>query len=180
MGRRIETGFSSTEYLTEIDPTTAVIAGGPQTRDVPERGLPVVVVRPPDGYIDRLLKYIPAEVIALYLGVTNVIPPPLHDHRKALWTVSVISALCVPPYMYVSTHNAARRTLWSQIVISSVAFPLWVFAIGGPFAQYRWYENYRWVAAVIISFATFLFGLYVPPKHDTHDTPATATASSPG
>jgi hypothetical protein len=163
MGRRIETGSSSTEYLAQAGETNAVFVAGPLTRDVPERGLPVVVVTPPDGYIDRLLKYVPAEIIALYLGVTNVIPPPFHSHRRSLWVVSVISALCVPFYMWMSTREPARKPLRSQIVISSVAFPLWVFAIGGPFAQYGWYENYRWVAAVIITFTTFLFGLYLPP-----------------
>jgi hypothetical protein len=162
MSRRIETGPPPSEVVLEDGPTSAVFLAGPQSRDVAERGIPVLEIAPRDGYIDRLLKYIPAEIIALYLGVTNAIPPPLKAHRTAVWVVSVISALCVPLYMYLSTHKPNRPTLWSQIAISSIAFPLWVFAIGGPFALLPGYDNYRWVAAVTICFATFLFGLYAP------------------
>ena len=162
MSRRIETGPSPSEIFLEGGPTSAVFLAGPRSRDLAERGIPVIGMAPRDGYIDRLLKYIPAEIVALYLGVTNVIPPPLKAHRAALWVVSVISALCVPLYMYLSTHKPNQPALWSQIVISSIAFPLWVFAIGGPFALHPWYDNYRWIAAVTICFATFLFGLYAP------------------
>jgi uncharacterized membrane protein YoaK (UPF0700 family) len=162
MSRRVETGPPSSELFPGAGPASAVFLAGPQSRDVAERGIPVIEIAPRDGYIDRLLKYIPAEIIALYLGVTNAIPPPLKAHRTAVWIVTVISALCVPLYMYLSTRKPNQPALWSQIAISSVAFPLWVFAIGGPFALLPWYDNYRWVAAVTICFATFLFGLYVP------------------
>jgi hypothetical protein len=162
MSRRIETGSPVPEIFLEGGPASAVFLGGPRSRDVGERGFVGIDAPPRDGYIDRLLKYIPAEIVALYLGVTNVIPPPLKVHRTAVWVVSVISALCVPLYMYLSTRKANQPTLWSQILISSIAFPLWVFAIGGPFALQPWYDNYRWIAAVTICFATFLFGLYAP------------------
>jgi hypothetical protein len=172
MSRRIETGPPPSEIFLEGGPTSAVFLAGPQSRDVAERGILGVDRTPRDGYIDRLLKYVPAEIIALYLGVTNVIPPPLQAHRTALWVVTVISALCVPLYMYLSTRKPPQPTLWSQIVISSIAFPLWVFAIGGPFALQPWYDNYRWVAAVTICFATFLFGLYAPAPPSRDSSPA--------
>ncbi len=162
MSRRIETGPYIPE--TSLDPgvTTAIFLAGPRSRDLAERGVSGVSLQQPDGYVDRLLKYIPAEVIALYLGVINVIPAPQADHKRALWVVSALSALCVPLYTFLATRKPHHGALWSQIVISSVAFPLWVFAIGGPFEQCRWYVDYRWVAAVTICFATFLFGLYMP------------------
>lgn len=162
MSRRIETGPYIPETPEDSGVTRAIFLAGPRNRDVIERGIGGVPSQGPDGYIDRLLKYIPAEVIALYLGVINVIPAPQSDHKTALWVVSTISALCVPLYTYLATQKPHHGALWSQIVISSVAFPLWVFAIGGPFEQCDWYVNYRWVAAVTICFATFLFGLYMP------------------
>jgi hypothetical protein len=171
MSRRIETGPPPSEIFSGGGPTSAVFLAGPHTRDVAERGIPGVDTTPRDGYIDRLLKYVPAEIVALYLGVTNVIPSPLKAHRTAVWVVSVISALCVPVYMFLSTRKPNQPTLWSQIMISTIAFPLWVFAIGGPFALHPWYDDYRWVAAVAICFATFLFGLYAP-------TPAPLTSSA--
>ena len=69
--------------------------------------------------------------------------------------------------MYFVTQNRpGESVLWSQIIISSVAFPIWVFAIGGPFRYLSWYADKQWIASVVISFGTFFAALYKP-----RDTP---------
>jgi len=121
----------------------------------------------PDDYLDRLMKYIPAEVIALDLGVTNAVPSnnPSTDHgyHVTLWILFALTAVSTPIYMYFATtdhpHEPALR---SQIIISSVAFPIWVFAIGGPFRYLSWYAGKHWIAGVVISFGTFFAALYKP------------------
>jgi hypothetical protein len=55
------------------------------------------------------------------------------DHWTALWVITVLATACVPIYMYFATQERGKP-LWSQILVSSVAFPIWVFAIGGPFS----------------------------------------------
>jgi len=115
-----------------------------------------------DGYLDRLIKYIPAEVIALYLGATNVVPTTDSSYWSALWIITVLTALCTPVYMYFVTKADHQPTLWSQIIISSVAFPIWVFAIGGPFRHFSWYNEKHWIAAIAISFGTFAIGIHKP------------------
>lgn len=142
MGRRIRTGTPFQSHALTLGPA-------PAESDA-------------DGYIDRLLKYIPADIIALYLGVTNVVPQQDPSRDMALWIITVLVALCTPFYLYATTREQGEPTPWSQIAISSVAFPIWVFAMGGPFASLPWYEEKRWVAAVIISFFTFLVGTYKP------------------
>ena len=122
-----------------------------------------------DGYIDRLVKYIPTEIIALYLGATNVVPVKDPSHWMALWIITGLCIVCTPIYMYAATKKAGEPTLWSQITISSMAFPVWVFAIGGPFRAFPWYDEKQWIAAIVITFATFLAGIYKP-------NPAPATA----
>ncbi len=115
-----------------------------------------------DGYIDRLVKYIPTEIIALYLGATNVVPFKDPSRWTALWIITGLCVVCTPIYMYVATKSEGQPTLWSQIAISSIAFPVWVFAIGGPFRLFSWYDEKQWVAAIVITFGTFLAGLYKP------------------
>ena len=137
---------------------------------------------PADGYIDRLLKYIPSEIIALYLGVQNVIPMQDKHHLLSLWIVTIITALIVPVYMYYMTKEPKEFTAWSQIIISSFAFPIWVFAIGGPFATYEWYKAQHWIAAVIIMFSTFLLGIYKPsckPADQPAEMPAEPKVAEP-
>jgi hypothetical protein len=117
-----------------------------------------------DGYLDRLLKYIPTEIIALYLGATNIVPSTDSSYWTALWIIAALTALCTPIYMYFATREEGQPTLWSQIVISSIAFPIWVFAIGGPFRHFSWYNEKHWIGAIAISFSTFAMGIHKPKQ----------------
>ena len=185
MSRRIQTGTTPSPVPTptpltaeeELLPGTAnpfsLIAPHP-TGQPPAAivfATPDTKPAPPDGYLDRLLKYIPAEIVALYLGAINVVPQNNPHHEGALWIIAILTTLCTPVYMYLNTREPGKPTLWSQIVISTIAFPIWVFAIGGPFALYGWYTENRWVSALVLSFATFLVAAYQPAP----EPPATAT-----
>jgi hypothetical protein len=144
MGRRIETASPEKRLFLGPDPGGSGSHGG-------------------DGYLDRLIKYIPAEIIALYLGAANVVPQTDHNRLTALWIIAGLAAVCTPAYMYFTTHKNDAPTLWSQIIISSIAFPVWVYAIGGPFeATFSWYKDERWIGAIVIMFGTFLAGIYQP------------------
>ncbi|HEX4309900.1 MAG TPA: hypothetical protein VHZ25_07715 [Acidobacteriaceae bacterium] len=136
-----------------------------------------------DDYLDRLVKYIPAEIIALYLGASNVVP---HSGRKneviALWVIAVLTTICTPIYMRYATKDwKTQPTLWSQVIISSIAFPIWVFAMGGPFEATwpNWYPNNKWIAAIVISFATFLAGIYQPTAPHPHNDATTTEEPAP-
>lgn len=115
-----------------------------------------------DDYIDRLVKYIPTEIIALYLGAINVVPAKDSSRILSLWIIAALCLICTPVYMYYATRKKGKPTLWSQITIGSIAFPIWVFAIGGPFAYLSWYDDKRWIAAIVVTFATFIAGIYKP------------------
>lgn len=177
MSRRIQTGApiaaAAPQPLPEIEINHSLLLGPSTfTEDAPA---PLPAAPPADDYVARLVKYIPAEIIALYLGVANVIPTTDPSYHLALWIVFLLVTACTPVYMYLVTREAGQPTLWSQVVISSIAFPVWVFAIGGPFAFFPWYASKHWIAAIVITFATFLLGAYqpAPPRE-----PATAEANT--
>ena len=115
-----------------------------------------------DSYIDRLVKYIPSEIIALYLGVINVVPTQDSSYWFSLWIIAIVTTIITPIYMYFATSEPGEPTAWTQITVSSVAFPIWVFATGGPFTQFSWYKDKHWIAAVILTFSTFLIGIHKP------------------
>jgi hypothetical protein len=160
MSRRIQTAASThAQVPVELDGGSLLLGAATLTEEAFRTPADVA---PPDNYIGRLAKYIPAEIIALYLGVANVIPVTDSSYHLALWIVAGTTALCTPVYMWLATREAGKPTLWSQIVISSIAFPIWVFAIGGPFVFLPWYAGKHWIAAIVISFVTFLAGAYQP------------------
>lgn len=115
-----------------------------------------------DDYLSRLAKYIPAEIVGLYLATSGVIPPePSGAPRwSAMWIIFLLNFAFVPLYFLFATTRNQKKPLWSQVILSSIAFPVWVFAIGGPFKAFPWYQG--WIASVTLAFTTVAFGFYQP------------------
>lgn len=104
-----------------------------------------------DTYQDRLLKLIPAEVVATYIfldGVLRLAPAnvPVPILR---WFVFVV--LLLGTWFYLSRVENVTKT--HQLAISTIAFALWVFYLGGPFASFRWYSPIY--GAVLLPLYTF-------------------------
>jgi hypothetical protein len=111
-----------------------------------------------DGYTGRLLKYIPAECVALYLTLQGIIlsateglPPTLW-----LWVIFGIGLVATPIYLW------AIAEVWKpiQLVVSTVAFGIWVFALGGAFASLLWYEPF--IGSLVLVTFTFFAPLINP------------------
>ena len=115
-----------------------------------------------DEYLDRVLKYIPGEVVALWTGVTGVIASAGESNNVLLWIVFAIGVILAAAYTWRTTTVANQPTAVTQIVVSAFAFIVWVFAIGGPFAAQGWYEPYLGSVALILW--TPLAGLIIPKE----------------
>jgi len=115
-----------------------------------------------DGYLSRLAKYIPAEIVGLYLFMTGVIPQTSgQSNATAHWIV--FAACCGLTFVYmwhVTRKEGSGKPLWSQVILATIAFPVWVFAIGGPFKAYAWYQS--WIAALVLGCVTIAFGMIQP------------------
>lgn len=133
MSRRIETGTEDKDKVLGVNPE-------------------------PEGPLGRLVKYIPAEIVALYLAVSGPIPKA---DLTTLWWVFGICAIITPFYLMLATKNPTKGILWLQVALGTVAFPIWVFAIGGPFLSLPWYKGY--IASIVLSFVTFAFAWIKPP-----------------
>jgi hypothetical protein len=110
----------------------------------------------PDGYSDRLIKYIPAEVVALYLTLDALIRSAPQVSIVIYWAVFVFCFLGT--YAYLWRIQKVRKPL--QLHISGGAFVVWVFAMGGPFAQLGWYNPLY--AGILLPMFTFSVALVEP------------------
>ena len=97
---------------------------------------PPLEQKEPDKYTSRLLKYIPAEVIALYLTLDALIRTSEQLPISVYWIVFVVCLVLT--YFYL--HRVEKVDKNIQLLISVVAFCVWVFAIGGPFVYLNWYQ----------------------------------------
>jgi hypothetical protein len=111
----------------------------------------------PDDYKDRLLKHIPAEAVAVYLTLDGIIRSSAEGNQLevALWIAFGLGLVGTPLYLW--RLQGVARSL--QLVVSTLSFAIWVFALGGPYAQYNWYEP--WIASVVLVGFTFVIPLFL-------------------
>ncbi len=108
-----------------------------------------------DSYIDKLVKLIPAEAVALYLTGLGLIPAQLPDNQKIILPVWVL--VCFILVIVVRTHitkDPATPPNWRIVSFSAVAFIIWSYSMGGPWQAYNLYLPY--LGSLLVLLWTFL------------------------
>ncbi|MBO0131627.1 hypothetical protein [Agrobacterium burrii] len=126
---------------------------------------------PPDDYRDRLIKYIPAESVALYVAVDKMVNS--HYGLSQLtadsivpmqavivsWIILGLGIVGTPIYLH-------RRKLPGQpwllnASISTIAFVLWAYTLSGSvFLVHGWYSVFA--AGLLAPIFTFVAGFFEP------------------
>ena len=135
-----------------------------------------------DSYSERLIKYIPADILAAYVAITGIAEsnnPPLW----LSWGVFGAMLALTPLYVcYVKTAPAgfvsSKMFHW---VTACLAFSAFVFSLGGPFAlTFDWYKPY--LGSVVLILTTLIIpvleGQFYPCK-PPQDPPALPPAVPP-
>jgi hypothetical protein len=144
MTRRILTGPEvaalAARTVAAADRTGAATKGFATPADTAGEPNPVLK---PDDYSSRLLKLIPAEVIAVFVTIDGVVrtgqrrvPPELY------WAVFIFLIVVTFFYVLRVTRLPGLPPSRRQAALASLSFAVWVFAIGGPFAYSKasWYD----------------------------------------
>lgn len=114
-----------------------------------------------DGYFDRVIKYIPADVVGAWVAVTGIIGTS-QKSTNILWIAFVFGTLFTALWTWKQTAMAGQSPAITQILVATIAFVVWAFALGGPFAGLAWYEPAHGSLALIGY--TLLVGLVVPKE----------------
>jgi hypothetical protein len=117
-----------------------------------------------DGYLERLLKLIPAETIAVYLFLDGVVRSGLAGSPALnTWLWGVFGVIGVGNFLYWK-RTGVRDAL--QYVVLTVAYAVWIFTIGGPFSALSFYKPF--MGSVILGLFTF----FVPSIYKGVQEPA--------
>ena len=127
-----------------------------------ENMAPVLRVKPPDiqndavptpdsakNYVDRLVKLIPAEIVAVYLagksGIQAAFPPSaaagaqqgfISENSYWMgWTVFCFAAVIVVRAWATSDTKQNVKPEWPAVGIAAASFLVWVYSLGDAFAR---------------------------------------------
>ena len=109
------------------------------------------------GYLDRLVKMIPGEVVAFYLGGAGIIPKE-YPWVLVIWALIGLIGLIGIRSFATSDPDKNLGPQWPAIIISAIAYFIWLYAIGGPFASFDLYLP--WLATLLVSAWTFLVPIF--------------------
>ena len=108
-------------------------------------------------YFERLIKFIPAEVVAFYIFLKSLVIHLNHDYiEMASWVILIVGIVGTILYL----KNAAMVKNKLQISISTIAFVIWAFAIGGSPVTYLPGDEKD--KAIIISLILTIYTFFIP------------------
>lgn len=81
----------------------------------------------PNDYKDRLVKLIPSEIVAAYVPLQGLIMGLTQNQQTIMWIVFVCLLALVP--LYLNKITAVKKP--GQLAFSTLAFAIWVLALGG-------------------------------------------------
>ncbi len=123
----------------------------------------------PDNYLERVAKYVPAEVIAFFIFINAILDQVVRTGGKtatmatfpamsiAIGALTVATAFTPFFIWYVRREGDAWIT---HAVVSTLAFPFWAYALGAvAFADYRDGN----LAVILLATFTGVSGLVSPP-----------------
>jgi len=121
-------------------------------------------VKGSDNYLSRVLKHIPSEIVMAYVAIEGVlqtsynarVPQEREILLKLLWIV--FGALTVLTPLWLWRVMRVRRL--EQLFISTLSVPVWLFALGGPFALQDWYQPA--FGAIVLPLYTLVVPIITP------------------
>lgn len=125
----------------------------------PQPPAPPAPVESRDVYVDRIIKFIPAPIIAAYAAGTGMIAEdPVHIVFLS-WTVFAVCWILAPLYVVFIPGEAQDDKNCSKrfhVLASIISFAIWAYALGGPFAL-SFPEYYRPLyGSLLLVFATLI------------------------
>jgi len=108
-------------------------------------------------YLERLMKMIPAEVVGLYLIGSGIVP---EGQRTGLlvWSIACLIGVVVVRAYGTADPEKDQTPQWSVVLISSGAFVIWIYSLGGVFELYKLHVPY--IGSLLVLAWTFFVPIF--------------------
>jgi hypothetical protein len=130
-----------------------------------------------DDYITKLLKYIPIEILGAYLFMQTIVNSNVTtSHAHAIWLLCLLIGAGVLTFAYDRWVLSILRL--TQLLMSVLAFAVYVFAMGGWFETTGWYH--QWYGSIAVPTFVVLVGIIpVKPLPTPNSAPGSANSNAP-
>jgi len=118
-----------------------------------------------DNYFDRIIKYIPADVIGAWIATVGIVSSFAASNtpkNTILWIAFVIGIIFTAIWTWKQTTVPGKPAAKTQIIISIGAFVVLVFALGEPFDELFWYDP--GYGSLSLIFYALLVGMITPSE----------------
>lgn len=82
-----------------------------------------------DSYLERVAKYVPAEIVAAYLAIIGFAVNVASGKLLAMILAFAVCLVATPLYLWRMGKRSKVKAV--HLIISSIAFVVWAFAAGG-------------------------------------------------
>ena len=113
---------------------------------------------------ERIVKYMPVEIVSGYVFVSGLVPAVTAGTLQtvAAWLCFAVGLIVTPIYLFSKNPKPEQVP---QVWIATVAFVLWAYLLGGPFALAPLAPYYSApFGAVLVGLYTWAVGLFYDPK----------------
>jgi len=117
-----------------------------------------------DTYFDKVLKYIPAEIVGAWVAVIGMVRDASDVPKgPVLWICFVAGLVLTYVWTLRQTRETGKPPAHTQASISTGSFFVWVFAlVGGPFEYLPFYRHLY--GSLLLVFYTLLVPLINPKE----------------
>ena len=114
-----------------------------------------------DTYLDRLVKYIPGDIIAAWITAGSLISSSdLTSKELVLWIAFAGGVILTAAWTLRWTTVKDEKAAITQTIVSALSFAVWVFALGGPFEYLGWYSPV--IGALVLIAYTLIVAIISP------------------
>ena len=82
-----------------------------------------------DSYLERVAKYVPAEIVAAYLAIIGFAVNVSSGKTLAMILAFAVCLVATPLYLWRMGKGSTVKAV--HLIVSSIAFVVWAFAVSG-------------------------------------------------
>jgi hypothetical protein len=115
-----------------------------------------------DTYFDRVLKYIPADIVSAWVAAKGIITASSADSKQTIFWVCFLIGVILTFIWTANQTRVSGKPARTQTLVATGAFVIWSIALGEPFTTAMGAANQALYGSLLLILYTLIVGMIVP------------------